>query len=263
MEEASSFPGGLAGESWVQVVAGESTVRVKDWVALGESPLAAVMVMGKVPLCVASPDNDAVPLRLSVKVTPAGSGPDSVMAGDGAPVVVTVKESETPCVNESELELKMAGGTGMYVNWSWGLVADLPLAEATVTSTVPVPAGEMAVIESSELTVKLVAGVGPKSTAAAPVKLEPPTVTRVPPPSDPPVGSSDVTEGQPDPPVTTSRVAEAVMAPGAGVVFGCVSVTVWFPLTPHGTTNPPPSAGGCKVLPLYVAALTETVDTPE
>ena len=40
-----------------------------------------------------------------------------------------------------------------------------------VTSTVPVPAGDVAVIEVAELTVKLVAAVAPKSTAVAPVKF--------------------------------------------------------------------------------------------
>ena len=36
-----------------------STVRVKVWVALGVTPLAAVMVIGKVPLAVAGPRQQA------------------------------------------------------------------------------------------------------------------------------------------------------------------------------------------------------------
>jgi hypothetical protein len=69
------------------------TVRVKDWVALLPIPLAAVMVIGYVPLVPAAavPARVAVPLPLSVKVTPDGSVPDSVMAGVGLPVVVTWK----------------------------------------------------------------------------------------------------------------------------------------------------------------------------
>ena len=67
----------------------------------------------------------------------------------------------------------------------------------TVTSTVPVPAGEVAVIEVAELTVKAVAFVAPNFTAVAPVKLVPMTVTDVPPASGPPVGEIDVTVGVP------------------------------------------------------------------
>ncbi len=64
-------------------------------------------------------------------------------------------------------------------------------------STVPVPAGEVAVIEVGELTVKLVALAAPNFTAVAAVKLVPVTVTDVPPASGPPVGESDVTAGVP------------------------------------------------------------------
>ena len=50
-----------------------------------------------------------------------------------------------------------------------------------MTSTVPVPAGALAVIWESLSTVKLVAGAAPKSTAVALVKYEPVIVTGVPP----------------------------------------------------------------------------------
>jgi hypothetical protein len=50
----------------------------------------------------------------------------------------------------------------------------------TVTSTVPLPAGAMAVIELAELTVKLEAFVEPNRTAVAPLKLVPAIVTAVP-----------------------------------------------------------------------------------
>jgi hypothetical protein len=71
------------------------------------------------------------------------------------------------------------------VNWSAELVALVPLGVVTVTSTVPVPAGETAVIEVSEMTLKLVALVEPNLTALAPVRLVPVMVTEVPPAAGP------------------------------------------------------------------------------
>jgi hypothetical protein len=60
-------------------------------------------------------------------------------------------------------------------------------------STVPVPAEENAVIETSEFTVKEVAGVVPNVTAVAPVKPAPTTFTIVPPESGPELGETPVT----------------------------------------------------------------------
>ena len=51
----------------------------------------------------------------------------------------------------------------------------------TVTSTVPVPAGAVTVRPVAVTAVIPVPGVEPKSTAVAPVKLVPLTVTEVPP----------------------------------------------------------------------------------
>jgi hypothetical protein len=68
----------------------------------------------------------------------------------------------------------------------------------TVISTVPaLSAGEVAVIEVAELTVKLVAAVLPKSTALAPVKFVPVIDTLVPPDVLPEVGATPVTVGAP------------------------------------------------------------------
>ena len=71
----------------------------------------------------------------------------------------------------------------------------MPLGVVTVTSTMPVPAGEVAVIDVSLATVRLVAAVVPKSTAVAPVNPVPVTVTDVPPAVDPEVGLTPVTVG--------------------------------------------------------------------
>jgi hypothetical protein len=65
-----------------------------------------------------------------------------------------------------------------------------------VTSTVPTdPAGDVAVIDVSETTLNVVAGVLPKLTAVAPVKLVPVIVTTVPPAVGPLVGDRPVTVG--------------------------------------------------------------------
>ena len=71
----------------------------------------------------------------------------------------------------------------------------MPPAVVTVTSTVPVPAGEVAVIEVAELTVKAVAAVLPNLTAEAAVRLLPVIVTLVPPPVGPLVGAIEATVG--------------------------------------------------------------------
>src|SRR5438874_1006639 len=62
-------------------------------------------------------------------------------------------------------------------------------------STVPLPGGEAAVIWESLLKVKDVAGVFPKLTAVAPVKLVPEIVTLVPPAAGPEDGLTPVTVG--------------------------------------------------------------------
>ena len=80
---------------------------------------------------------------------------------------------------------------------SLALVAEVPLAVVTVTFTVPVPDGAMTVSESPPpATLMEVPGFeGPKSTAVAPVKPVPLTVTVLVPPGDPLVGLTEVTVG--------------------------------------------------------------------
>jgi hypothetical protein len=56
------------------------------------------------------------------------------------------------------------------------------------------------VIEVAEFTVKVVAGVDPKLTAEAPVRLVPVMVTGVPPAVDPELGLTEVTAGVEVPP---------------------------------------------------------------
>ena len=72
----------------------------------------------------------------------------------------------------------------------------VPLAVVTLTAAWPAaPAGDVAVMEVAELTVKLVAATPPKLTAVAPVKLVPVMVTLVPPATGPVLGAIDVMVG--------------------------------------------------------------------
>ena len=110
------------------------------------------------------------------------------------PVIVT----DVPPVAGPEVgDIDVTVGTATYVNWSAAEVADVPPGVVTVTSTVPVPAGDVAVIWVGELTVKPVAGVAPKLTAVAAVKLVPVMVTLVPPVVGPAVGEIEATVGAP------------------------------------------------------------------
>jgi hypothetical protein len=81
------------------------------------------------------------------------------------------------------------------VNWSAELVALVPPAVVTVTSTVPVPGGEMAVIDVALLTPNDAAAVLPNLTAVAPVKFAPVIVTLVLPAGGPLFGEIEVTDG--------------------------------------------------------------------
>jgi hypothetical protein len=74
-------------------------------------------------------------------------------------------------------------------------MAEVPPGVVTVTSTVPLPAGLVAVIWVSLLTLTLLAAVRPKETLVAPVKPVPVIVTLVPPVPGPLAGLILVTVG--------------------------------------------------------------------
>ena len=71
----------------------------------------------------------------------------------------------------------------------------MPSAFVTVTSTVPIPAGEIAAMDVALVTVNEVAVVPPNLTAVALVKLLPTIVTGVPPVAGPLFGEIVVTVG--------------------------------------------------------------------
>ena len=79
------------------------------------------------------------------------------------------------------------------MNWSAGDVTEAMPGVTTVTSTVPVPAGLVAVIWVSESTTTFVAATMPKSTCVAPLKPDPVIVTVVPPVAGPEGGLTPVT----------------------------------------------------------------------
>ena len=84
---------------------------------------------------------------------------------------------------------------------------EVPTAFVTLMSTIPVPAGIVAAIDVSELTVKLVAAVAPKLTTLTSVKFVPVIVTV--PPGDPRPGLTPVTIGYV--PVLTVKELDDVM----------------------------------------------------
>ena len=71
----------------------------------------------------------------------------------------------------------------------------VPAAVATVTSTVPAPGGDVAVIWFRLLTVKPVAAAEPNETPVTLMKLVPVTTTEVPPAVVPALGATPVTVG--------------------------------------------------------------------
>jgi len=86
-------------------------------------------------------------------------------------------------------------GGSVNVNWSAAEAALVPPEVVTVISTVPVPAGEVAVILVSEFKVKLTAWVNPKYTLVAPVNPLPEIVIEFPPAGDPLLGEMLVMPG--------------------------------------------------------------------
>jgi hypothetical protein len=107
-------------------------------------------------------------------------------------MVTKVPPAVLPLVGEIELTV----GAATYVNRSALLGALAPPAVVTVTSTAPtLPAGEVAVMEVAELTVKLVTAIEPKFRAVAPVKPVPVITTEVPPAARPLVGDIAVIVG--------------------------------------------------------------------
>jgi hypothetical protein len=91
-------------------------------------------------------------------------------------------------------EIRVMVGAGTYVNVSSATIALVPLGVVTFTSTVPVPAGDVAVRFVSELYVTLAARV-PNVTVDVLVNPVPVMITAVPPVAGPLAGEMLVTVG--------------------------------------------------------------------
>ena len=81
------------------------------------------------------------------------------------------------------------------MNWSPRLAVLVPPGVLTVTSTVPEPAGEVAVTCVGDSALSAVAFAEPNLTSLAPVRFVPVIFTEVPPAAGPLVGSTSVTVG--------------------------------------------------------------------
>lgn len=112
---------------------------------------------------------------------------------------------------------------------SAALIALVPLGVVTVTSAMPAPAGEVAVICVGPSTEKLAADVAPKWTALADAKSVPVIVTLVPPAAGPDDGLTPVTVGG-GTNVNLSAEVVAVVPPGVVTVTSCA------PALPAGET---------------------------
>lgn len=110
------------------------------------------------------------------------------------PVAVSVAEYAVPTLPAGSDVVVTLGG-GMYLNPSNGFAGLVPAGVVTVTLTVPLPAGDVAVIEVAEFTTTPVAAAVPNLTAVAPVKLLPEILTLVPPAAGPDAGDRAVTHG--------------------------------------------------------------------
>src|SRR5205823_9710620 len=108
------------------------------------------------------------------------------------PVILVVVPPPTgPLLGDTPVTV----GTSVYVKRSLELVGLVPLGVVTVTSTGPVPAGETAVIDVSDATVKLEAGIEPNLTFVASLRFVPVIATVLPPARGPALGFTSVIAG--------------------------------------------------------------------
>ena len=165
-----------------------------NWSAadVADVPPAVVTLISTVPVPageVAVIEVAELKVKLAAAVAPKVTAVTPVKL---VPVMVTVAP---PVCGPDVGEIEVTVGDGIYVNWSAADVAEVPPVVITLTSTVPVPEGDVAVIVVEDTTVKPVAAVAPKVTAVAPERLVPVMVTVVPPAPGPDVGEIELTVG--------------------------------------------------------------------
>jgi hypothetical protein len=123
------------------IAGGPSTVRVNICVAAGDTPLEALRHSVEVPEVPAAgvPPMVAVPLPLSVNVTPEGSvdglqplkAAFVIVSTAGMPSVVTVKLPATPVVRVALLALVIDGGPSTCRVNAWRASGETPLEADT------------------------------------------------------------------------------------------------------------------------------------
>jgi hypothetical protein len=107
-------------------------------------------------------------------------------------MVTTVPPPSAPAPGETAL----MNGPELKVNWSADEVAEVLPDAVTVMSTIPVPAGEVAVHEVVDAHETAVPAVPPNSAVVEPTtKFVPVMVTTVPPPVEPELGAIAVMAG--------------------------------------------------------------------
>ena len=180
----------------------------------------------------------------------AGVVPKSTAAAPVKSYPLMVTEAP-PAVDPYDGDTPVTEGALVYVNVSAGDVKLVPPdGVVTVTSTIPAASGgEVAVTCVDESTVKEAAGVVPKSTAAAPVRLLPFTTTVAPPAVEPEDGLAAVTATcVPGPPVRARAcsVAPTPLAASPAAThevavahaiaarsFACPDEVSWLGAMPH------------------------------
>jgi hypothetical protein len=141
-------------------------------------PLEFVTVTSTVPLPAGEVAVIDVALLTVNELAPVPLNFTAVVLENEVPVMVTgVPPAAGPLVGAMEINV----GAETYANWSAELVALVPPEFVTVMSTVPLPLGELAVIDVALLIVNEVATVPPNRTAVASVNEVPVMVTGVPP----------------------------------------------------------------------------------
>jgi len=161
---------------------------------VAEVPFVPVTVTSTAPVPVEAGETAVIEVAEFTVTLVAAVDPNLTVSPEANPVPVIVTDVPPGVMPLVGLIAVTVGGE-MYVNWSAELVAELPPELATVTSTVPVPAGETAVIDVAELTVTLVAAVAPNLTVLPEANPVPVIVTDVPPAVLPAVGLIAVTVG--------------------------------------------------------------------
>ncbi len=141
---------------------------------------------------------------------------------------------------------------------------EVPWGPVTVTSTTPLPPGETAVIEVSELTLNEAAGLEPNATALAPVNCTPVSLTDVPPAGGPVLGCRPVTTGAlvyvklpvfdlPPVVVTCTKTGIELAVPGGvtAEIESAVSPWTWVAGTPPKVTE----VGSRRLVPMILTVL--------